>query len=86
MSNWILQVYSKKTQKLTNTFRYDGITKQGMDSVKTNMEIVLPSTKYLLEVRPATKIVKNLMSGKEIEIDYDTPLCCDPSSETYWSM
>lgn len=30
--------------------------------------------------------VKNLMSGKEIEIPEDTPLCCDPSSETYWSM
>lgn len=32
------------------------------------------------------KTVKNLMSGKEIEIPVGTPLCCDPSSETYWSM
>lgn len=32
------------------------------------------------------KTVRNLMSGKEIEIAADTPLCCDPSSETYWSM
>lgn len=31
------------------------------------------------------KKVKNLMSGVEIEIPEDTPLCCDPSSETYWS-
>lgn len=30
--------------------------------------------------------VKSLMTGKEVEIDEDTPLCCDPSSETYWSM
>jgi hypothetical protein len=30
--------------------------------------------------------VKSLMSGKEVEIDEDTPLCCDPSSETFWSM
>lgn len=29
--------------------------------------------------------VRSLMSGKEIEIAADTPLCCDPSSETYWS-
>jgi len=35
---------------------------------------------------PKTKKVRNLMSGKEIEIAADTPLCCDPSSETYWSM
>lgn len=32
------------------------------------------------------KIVKNLMSGEPVEISVNTPLCCDPSSETYWSM
>jgi len=32
------------------------------------------------------KKVRNLMSGTEIEIAEDTPLCCDPSSETYWCM
>ena len=34
----------------------------------------------------ATKTVRNLMSGKEVEIAVDTPLCCDPSKETYWCM
>lgn len=33
-----------------------------------------------------TKVVRNLMTGKEIEIDINTPACCDPSTETYWSM
>ena len=37
------------------------------------------------QVQPKKK-VRNLMSGEEVEIDSDTPLCCDPSSETYWSM
>ena len=32
------------------------------------------------------KTVTSLMSGKDVEISVDTPLCCDPSSETYWSM
>lgn len=31
-------------------------------------------------------MVKNMMTGKMMEIDSNTPLCCDPSSETYWSM
>ena len=33
-------------------------------------------------------MVKSLMNptGPDIEIRSDTPLCCDPSSETYWSM
>lgn len=33
-----------------------------------------------------TRKVRNLMSGLEIEIDEDTPISCDPSSETYWCM
>ena len=32
------------------------------------------------------KSVTSLMSGKEIQIPVNTPLACDPSSETYWSM
>jgi len=28
----------------------------------------------------------NLMSGKKYMEHKDTPLCCSPSSETYWSM
>ena len=28
----------------------------------------------------------NLMSGEEFTERYDTPICCSPSSETYWSM
>lgn len=38
------------------------------------------------QVRPKTRKVRNIMNNEEIEIAYDTPLCCDPSSETYWSM
>lgn len=29
---------------------------------------------------------RNLISGKEFEQPINTPLCCDPSSETYHSM
>jgi len=38
------------------------------------------------QVRPKTRKVVNLMTGTELEIDYDTPRSCDPSSELYWSM
>ena len=33
-----------------------------------------------------TKKVVSLMTGKEVEIPSNTPRCCDPSSELYWSM
>lgn len=32
------------------------------------------------------KWVKNIMDGVWIQIPKDTPFCCDPSTETYWSM
>lgn len=38
------------------------------------------------KIADTQRVVKNLMTGKDIIIDKDTPLCCDPSSETYWSM
>ena len=31
------------------------------------------------------KTVKNLMTGKLVQIEADTPWCCNPASETYWS-
>lgn len=33
-----------------------------------------------------TIVVKNLMTGLPVEIDSNTPWCCNPASETYWTM
>lgn len=41
---------------------------------------------FRIEFHPTMKTVKNLMTGKDIQIDRDTPWCCNPASETYWSM
>lgn len=32
-----------------------------------------------------TEMVTNLMTGKQVRQSVNTPLCCDVSSETYWS-
>ena len=32
------------------------------------------------------KVVKSLMTGEGVMIAEDTPWCCNPASETYWSM
>jgi hypothetical protein len=37
-------------------------------------------------IKSNQKVVRSLMSQQQIVIDKDTPLCCDPSKETYWSM
>jgi len=41
---------------------------------------------YRFEFYPTMITVKNLMTGKDVEIDRDTPWCCNPASESYWSM
>jgi hypothetical protein len=41
---------------------------------------------FLLKYPVGMKTVKNLMSGQEVQIPADTPYCCDPSTERYWSM
>ena len=41
---------------------------------------------FRIEFVPTMKTVKNLMTGKNIEIAHDTPRSCDPSSELYWTM
>jgi len=41
---------------------------------------------FRIEYHPAMKTVKNLMTGKDVQIASDTPWCCNPASEAYWSM
>lgn len=41
---------------------------------------------FLLKYPVGMKTVKNLMSGQDVQIPADTPYCCDPSTERYWSM
>ena len=46
-----------------------------------------PATKgWRFEYHPSKVTVKNLMTGQDVQIDRDTPWCCNPASETYWSM
>ena len=38
------------------------------------------------DYKPRMVTRKNLMSGAEFQEDVNTPLCCSPASETFWSM
>jgi hypothetical protein len=41
---------------------------------------------FRIEFFATMKTVKNLMTGKDVQIAHDTPWSCNPASETYWSM
>ena len=92
MNKWVVEVYRKDArckagEKLQEKFEYQGVTEAGMQTLIENMQTsAFPTAKYRVVFHPATKIVKNLMTGNDVEIAYDTPRYCDPSSEAYWSM
>lgn len=59
----------------------------GMKRVMEGRQELFPASKgFRFEYHPSKVTVKNLMTGKDVEIDRDTPWCCNPASETYWSM
>lgn len=68
-----------KTEAAAEACRTRLVRKQGYQYCELAV-----TTQELLPKR--TRKVRNLMTGKEIEIDVNTPYCCDPSTERYWSM
>lgn len=45
----------------------------------------MEETFFALKHPVGTKTVKNLMTGRDVQIAEDTPYFLDPSKETYWS-
>ena len=45
----------------------------------------MEETFFALKHPVGTKVVKSLMTGKDVVIAEDTPYFLDPSKETYWS-
>ena len=58
--------------------------KRTIEQIKA--EIAKLERQLAAEKKPKMKKVKNFMTGATIEIAEDTPYCCDPSTELYWTM
>lgn len=78
----------KKTgERLVSTTVWTGQDDNGMRRTVADLFDPYPPSKgYRFEWFPTTKTVKNLMTGLDVVIAYDTPRSCDPSTELYWSM
>lgn len=46
----------------------------------------MEETFFQLKHPVGTKTIKSLMTGKDVVIAEDTPWCCNPASESFWSM
>ena len=77
----------KTGERLFSTTVYTGRDDNGMRrEVAELFALYRPEDGWRFEWTPAYKTVRNLMSGKDVQIAHDTPRSCDPSSELYWSM
>jgi hypothetical protein len=78
---------TKTGERLFSTTVWAGRDAEAMRRECNELYDLYPATKgWRFEYFPTMKTVKNLMSGKDIQIAHDTPRSCDPSSELYWSM
>ena len=46
----------------------------------------MEETFFMLKHPVKTMVVKSLMTGQDVAIAEDTPWCCNPASESFWSM
>lgn len=81
--------FDKRTKtglRLAGTYEFNVADDIAMTRECRALRDLYPTKDYSMDFYPKFKKVINIMSGTEIEILTDTPRCCDPSSELYWSM
>ena len=74
---------TKSKEKLVGTRVLKDMDEQTLKAIVVVALEMNPNFRF--EYFPTMKTVTNLMSGVDIQIPHDTPWCCNPASETYWS-
>jgi hypothetical protein len=76
----------KTGERLFTTVKYLNRDDNEMRSVVAGLfDKFDPDAGWRFDWTPSKMTVKNLMTGADVEIDRDTPWCCNPASESYWS-
>lgn len=63
-----------------------GMTREAKKGKLNVEQMAIAEKSYFHDNIEKFETKRNLVSGKEFTQRVNTPLCCDPSSETYWSM
>jgi hypothetical protein len=81
-------VYRKKTGEIVKTFDKMSAARRSNTCMNRNAgDFFFACADYDTYLRRNDRrTVVSLMTGKEVSIAADTPRCCNPSSEAYWSM
>ena len=72
--------------RFVGTYEFSGRNEEGMEQEIRELGPLYPAPQFKFEYEPTYKVVKNLVTGKDVRIAAVTPWCCNPASETYWSM
>lgn len=85
---WKTDRRTKRGERLFSTTVWSGRDQEGIQREARELQLtgLYPADQFRIECVPTMKTVRNLMTGKEVQIPHDTPRSCDPSSELYWSM
>ena len=76
----------KTGERLFSTTVFTNRDDNGMRrEVAELFDLYPPDKGWRFEWFPKMVTVKNLMTGKDVQIDRDTPWSCNPASESYWS-
>lgn len=77
----------KAGERIVSTTVWANRDEEGMKrEVRELQNSLYPATQYRIMWVPKMMTVKSLMTGEDVQIDRDTPWCCNPASESYWSM
>jgi hypothetical protein len=81
-------VYRKKTGEIVKTFDKMSAARRSNTCMNRNAgDFFFACADYDTYLRRNDRrTVVSLMTGKEVSIAADTPRCCNPSLEAYWSM
>lgn len=83
---WRFDRRCKSGERLYSTTVWQNRDVEAMDREVRELFGLYPQSQFRIEYHPQMKVVRNLMTGLPVEIPTDTPRCCDPSSELYWTM
>lgn len=94
MTGYRLNVYKadrrvKTGERFVRSYEYPSYTENAIKNEVQHLQAQLykPAQGWRLEIEPLTAMVRNLMTGEMVLIDYRLRgTGCDPSMERYWTM
>ncbi len=91
--DWTVAVYKtdrrcKAGERFIAKYPFSGMTRETVERELKELSAQLYPQKdgWRFDVQERYMTVRSLMTGKEVQIEADTPWCCNPASESYWSM